>query len=63
MQQADPTPVELRYWMFSHLDEITPPDDSYADLFDDPLLPMRHVAAELAGVRRASRALPDTNGG
>lgn len=49
----DPTPsdeIELRYWTFSHLDEIEPPDDSHADLFDDPLMPMRRIAAELAGV-------------
>ncbi len=42
--------VELRYRFFSHLDEIEPPDDSHADIFDDPLMPMRRVAAELAGV-------------
>lgn len=41
--------IELRYWGFSHLAEIDPPDDSHADLFHDPLLPMRRVAAELAG--------------
>ncbi|MGB2986479.1 MAG: metallophosphoesterase [Phycisphaerae bacterium] len=42
--------IEIRYWTFSHLDEIDPPDDSHADLFNDPLLPMRRAAAELAGV-------------
>jgi 3',5'-cyclic AMP phosphodiesterase CpdA len=41
--------TQLRYWMFSHLDNIDPPDDSHLDLFDDPLLPMRRIAAELAG--------------
>ena len=48
--QPPGTDVQLRYWLFSHLDDIAPPDDSHADLFDDPLLPMRRVAAELAGV-------------
>lgn len=42
--------IELRYRMFSHLDEIDPPDDLHTDLFNDPLLPMRRVAAELAGM-------------
>ena len=42
--------IELRYWMFSHLDEINPPDESHAALFDDPLMSMRRAAAELAGV-------------
>jgi len=46
---------ELRYWMFSHLDDVAPPDSERLSLFDDPLLPMRRVAAELAGV-----ALPDS---
>jgi hypothetical protein len=48
--EAGDDAVELRYWMFSHLDEIDPPDDSHADLFNDPLLPMRRIAAELAGM-------------
>jgi len=48
--QAEGEESELRYWMFSHLDEINPPDDSHADLFDDPLMPMRRIAAELARV-------------
>lgn len=44
--------VELRYRMFSHLDEIDPPTDAEAALFDDPLMPMRRIAADLAGVSR-----------
>ncbi|UCC31152.1 MAG: metallophosphoesterase [Phycisphaerales bacterium] len=44
---AEGEEIELRYWMFSHLDEIEPLDDSHADIFDDPLLPMRRIAAEL----------------
>jgi len=47
---AEGEEIELRYWMFSHLDEIEPPDDSHTDIFDYPLLPMRRIAAELAGV-------------
>jgi len=43
--------VKLRYRFFSHLDEIEPPDNTQVDVFDDPLLPMRRAAAELAGVR------------
>ena len=42
--------IEIRYWMFSHLEEIDPLDDSQAILFDDPLMPMRRIASELAGV-------------
>lgn len=42
--------VELRYWLFSHLDDIESPDESDAALFADPLLPLRRVAAGLAGV-------------
>ncbi|MHC4697197.1 MAG: metallophosphoesterase [Planctomycetota bacterium] len=47
--QADDE-VQLRYWMFSHLDNIEPPDEAHVDLFDDSLLPLRRIAAELAGV-------------
>jgi 3',5'-cyclic AMP phosphodiesterase CpdA len=49
-QISEPVPedIVMRYWHFSHLDEIAPPDESFADLFDDPLLPMRRDAAELA---------------
>ena len=49
-QTSEPAPedITIRYWYFSHLDEIAPPDGSHAELFDDPLLPMRRVAAELA---------------
>jgi len=43
------TEVELRYWTFSHMEEVEAPDGGDAGLFDDPLLPMRRVAAELAG--------------
>lgn len=42
--------VIMRYWTFSHLDEIRAPDDSHGELFDDPLLPMRRQAAALAGI-------------
>lgn len=41
--------VELRYYLFSHLDEIASTDDAQAALFDDPLREMRQIAAELAG--------------
>ncbi|MCH8147957.1 MAG: metallophosphoesterase [Planctomycetes bacterium] len=40
--------TELRYWTFSHLAEIDPPPGSDPDLFDDPLMPMRRMAAEIA---------------
>ncbi len=43
--------VEFRYRLFSHLFDILPPDDSHTDLFDDPLLPLRRIAAQLAGIR------------
>ncbi len=52
VRAGDETPadrIELRYWMFSHLDEIAPPDEADTILFDDPLMPMRRIAAELAG--------------
>ncbi len=42
--------TELRYYFFSHLDEIDPPSDAEAALFNDPLLPMRQKAAEIAGM-------------
>ena len=42
--------IQLRYWMVSHLDEIDPPDEACEELFDDPLMPMRRIAAELAWV-------------
>ncbi len=41
--------VQLRYRSFSHLDEIAPPDDVESIVFDDPLMELRRVAAELAG--------------
>lgn len=44
--------VELRYRFFSHLDDVQPPDDAPAELFADPLLPLRRRAAELAGAAR-----------
>jgi len=61
---VDPTDgdVEIRYRMFSHLDEITPLDDSHSGLFLDPLLPMRRTAAELAGANAASVGAPSTGG-
>ncbi|UCE60718.1 MAG: metallophosphoesterase [Phycisphaerales bacterium] len=46
----DGVELEMRYWMFSHLEEIEPPDETYADLFDDPLMEMRRVAADLAAL-------------
>jgi hypothetical protein len=49
--QTTPEPrLILRYRSFSHLDAIDPPDAAGAEWFDDPLMPMRRVAAELAGV-------------
>jgi len=42
--------TELRYRLFSHLDEIAPPEGADAALFDDPLMPMRRVAFETAEV-------------
>ena len=47
--RADPGRIELRYRFLSHLDEIEPLDGSIPRL-DDPMLPMRRIAAELAGV-------------
>lgn len=44
----DGAEVEVRYRFFSHLDEIMPREDAPAELFADPLLPMRRRAAELA---------------
>ncbi|MFQ5493914.1 MAG: hypothetical protein ACE5EX_00900 [Phycisphaerae bacterium] len=41
---------QLRYRFFSHLDEIQSPGAEASALFDDPLRPLRRVAAELAGV-------------
>jgi hypothetical protein len=49
--EPDGSSFELRYWMFSHLEEIAPPDEAHADLFDDPLMAMRRIAAELAKTR------------
>lgn len=42
--------VELRYRFFSHLDEIDVTGVPSSTMFDDSLLPMRRMAAELAGV-------------
>lgn len=43
--------VEIRYRMFSHLDEIPSPDDGvHAAMFDDPLRNLRKRAAALAGI-------------
>ena len=44
--------VELRYWLFSHLDEIESHDEADAALFADPLLPLRRIAAGLAGTEQ-----------
>ncbi len=41
--------IELRYRSFWHTDVIEPPNEARAPMFDDPLMPMRRVAAELAG--------------
>ena len=41
--------MELRYSFFSHLDEIDPPEEADSNLFDDPLMLLRRIAAELAG--------------
>jgi hypothetical protein len=49
--EADTPQIELRYWTFSHLEDIAPPMDGSSDLFEDPLLSMRRAAAELAGSR------------
>lgn len=46
----DGSDVALRYRFFSHLDDVAPPNGEEASaVFDDPLLPMRRIAAELAG--------------
>jgi len=42
--------VELRYWTFSHLEQIELADPDLSSLLADPLMPMRRVAASLAGV-------------
>ena len=51
---SDDCDVELRYWTFSHLEEVAPTDASHVELFDDPLLPMRRVASDLAGASSAT---------
>lgn len=38
----------VRYRMFSHLDEISPPDTTLPNVFDDPFIPLRRIAADLA---------------
>lgn len=47
-----PDETVLRYWTFSHLEEIEPPPSGASDLFDDPLMPMRRMAAEVANAPR-----------
>jgi 3',5'-cyclic AMP phosphodiesterase CpdA len=47
----DGSPIELRYRFFSHLDEVDPSDEAHAAMFEDPLMPMRRIAAELAHTR------------
>ncbi|MCH8252352.1 MAG: metallophosphoesterase [Planctomycetes bacterium] len=54
----DGADVELRYWMFSHLDDFDPPTEKRSPLFDDPLRPMREVAAGLAEEHRSSGSIP-----
>lgn len=44
--------VEIRYRFFSHLDTIEPTDGAHSELFDDPFLGMRRLAAELAESHR-----------
>ncbi len=41
--------IKLRYRNFSHLDTIEPSDEADAAIFEDPLLEMREIAANLAG--------------
>ncbi len=43
-----PDVVELRYRFFSHLDDIQSVDDTHAAMFDDPLMPIRRVAHDIA---------------
>ena len=50
--------VELRYWFFSHLDEIEGADPAHEAITDDPLAPMRRIASDLAESDRASGGLP-----
>lgn len=45
---TDQPGIEIRYRMFSHLDDIPSPDALSAALFDDPLMPLRRVAYDLA---------------
>lgn len=45
---TDQLDIEIRYRMFSHLDDISPTDESSADLFDDPFMPLRRIAHDLA---------------
>ncbi|MCH9035547.1 MAG: hypothetical protein IID42_13770 [Planctomycetes bacterium] len=47
-----PDETVLRYWTFSYLEEIEPPPSGASDLFDDPLMPMRRMAAEVANAPR-----------
>lgn len=50
--------VELRYWMFSHLNDLTPGDDATAEPPTDLLRPMREEAARLADADTANGGLP-----
>ena len=44
--------IELRYSLFSHLDSIEPATEADEALFEDPLMPMRRIANELAADAR-----------
>lgn len=39
----------LRYWLFSHLEKVDPPDGVTGGVFDDPYVPIRREAAEIVG--------------
>jgi 3',5'-cyclic AMP phosphodiesterase CpdA len=49
--EADEFDVQVRYWSFSHLENIRPRDKNDVDLFVDELMPLRREAAEFAGVQ------------
>lgn len=42
--------TEMRYWTFSHLERIEASDAEQSSWLVDPLMPMRRIAASLAGV-------------
>ena len=49
--RSEPTSLELRYRMFSHLEVFSSPDENHLDMFEDPLFALRQRAAELAESR------------